>query len=487
MDMSDTQRKENNEFNLDILYANQEDAIEALKDMIMFAGLLRELGSESFWAEPRYALDTLRTFELIRRSTFYEEDAVYAEEELVHRFSNTYSEPTVDVVKLVRVGRRFNWITSDANPPLRLTIIGKRLVNHLFRIANDSFFYHQQSPGLKDIYQAKRDLDLAKAYEDIGIGRNDTVASVLHNLENAYNDLRYQHDKYIDERKVLEKYESVVSLVELLENELTQRTRITEGASDLKLERQQQKSSILFYKVLGELSKLLSNNAYASQVHIGRKIVRIDRDRFLQYLTDAYSGTSAALVSSPLMILQDMQDGVYEEEDEDEAGIWVPFNLPFLLHNKDINEGSNLLDRWIQEWEPPSTDSFDPEVTYEAAQQVTSRELAKIIGRSSSITDELNTDTRPLVDAVRHNPGSSIAQIIEGISSTWGDVIRNLFVMGFLVDEQEIKIIIHEESDKEEHRKHYRWPVGYPDNQVRYVKGTKKLGKHLIKEGDVNE
>ena len=71
------------------------------------------------------------------------------------------------------------------------------MINQIFRMANDSLYYHRQSPSLREIFQAERDLQLARAYEDIGIGKHDTVASILHNLGNAVNDLKYQREKYV--------------------------------------------------------------------------------------------------------------------------------------------------------------------------------------------------------------------------------------------------------------------------------------------------
>lgn len=469
-----------------ILDMPPEEAREALQDMIMFSGIMRDLAAENIWNNPRSVLDTLRTFELIKRSTFYEEDAVYGESELVYRFAKVFGEnPVIDIPRLIYYGRKFNWITDSSNPPLKLTITGNRMTTALFRIVNDSLYYHKTPPGLKEIYQAKRELELAKAYEDRGIGRNDVVAIVFHNIENALNDIQYQGEKYIEDGRVFERYEVVETLMNEMETEINERMQSVKGITDRKLERQHQKGATLFYRIIQSMSVLLSGNAVTSQLRLTRKIANINRDLFIDYLLNSYSGNIKGLIPRPIEIFRNIEDGIYSDEDFDDSGMWLPFTLPFVIHPKDIEQGVEQLDDWIFTWEPPKDDDvFIRDIDFKPAERVSQEELTKIIGRSSSITEELNTDTRPLVEAVKEFPGSSVAKIINQVSSTWGDVVRNLFALSFLITEKEVKTVIHPSSDAEEKMKKYRWVINYPDDRIRYLKGTQKLGNHLKKRGD---
>ncbi|MFA7468652.1 MAG: hypothetical protein WCY82_10350 [Desulfotomaculaceae bacterium] len=473
------------DFGFDILYQTPEEGREALKDLVLLAGVMKDLAAEKFWVETAQVLDTLRTFELIRRSTFYDNDAVQGEDELVYRFKKVYSaEASIDIPRLIRLGRRYNWVNASNNPPLKFTNTGKRMVNHLFRIANDSLFYYRQNPVLREIYQARRDLDLARAYEDMGIGRHDTVASVLHNLENAVNDLRYQREKYIQDRRALEKYQAVRDLLEMLETELQERLKKAQGFTDRLLEYQNQRSATLFYRVIQELSALLGENAYISQMQVGRKILRVDRDKFLDYLINAYSGTLDGMTLSPMKILEYMESGVYDQADEDASGLWLPITLPFLLHDDDICRGGNQLEHWLKEWQPPQDDDgLEDNVEYRAARQVTQAELASLVGRSTSIVEELNTDTQPMVRAIHENPGASVAWLVNNLGDKWGEAVRQLFTLGFLVTAGEARTFKHPGSDSKEIARQYRWKIGYPEDGVRYIKGTAKLGWHLENDG----
>jgi hypothetical protein len=482
--------------------------IEPMKDIIMLAGVMSAMTAERFWDNPRYAYDTFRVFDILLRGTFYDEEAVQGEKEMVYRFERVYGEPaSIDIPRLIRLCRKNNWVTDAAQPPLRLTTTGKRMVEQLFRLANDALAYHSRPPLLKEIYQARRDLQLAKAYEDVGIGRHDTIASVLSNLENAIADLKYQREKYIQDRKAIEKYHAVMSLLEMLEAELEARFKALEGIIDRRLEKQHNRSTLVFYRLLTELSLLLGENAYTSQADLGRRVVRVDRDRFLKYLVDSFSGSLPGLALTPLEVLGYMEQGVYDEIGDEElagkesegeqAGLWLPFSLPLCLYEEDISWGASVINEWIENWEEPREDgAFQLEVAYKKAKAVTTGELSAIIGYTSSITDELATDTGPLVEAIRQNPARPMHEILEKVAPEWGDAVRNMMVLGFLINEQEVKTIMAEKTAVSENnspqdssdvgdgqnRKTYlkrNWRLKYPGDRVRLVKATAALGRHL--------
>ncbi|MBC7326477.1 MAG: hypothetical protein H5T99_14395, partial [Moorella sp. (in: Bacteria)] len=121
-----------------------------------------------------------------------------------------------------------------------------------------------------------------------------------------------------------------------------------------------------------------------------------------------------------------------------------------------------------------------------------------------SIALELATDTRPVVEAVRANPGLSLEELLRCLGESWPGAIRHLFVLCYLVNEGEVRLFTHpddggrfsegtgssagpqpgagfrkRESGPGEAGRFASWRLGYPDNQVRYVKGTAALGRHL--------
>jgi hypothetical protein len=126
--------------------------------------------------------------------------------------------------------------------------------------------------------------------------------------------------------------------------------------------------------LLTELSLLLGDNAYTSQLQLGRRILQIDREKFLKYLADSFSGQLPGMALSPLEVLSYMEQGVYEDIDnediidsEDPPGLWLAFTMPFCLHEDDITAGVSTFDEWIERWEqPPEDTSFDTDINYKA-------------------------------------------------------------------------------------------------------------------------
>ena len=467
--------------NFDIFFERDQVRVrDALKDLIMLSGVLKDLSGEIFWDDPRRVLDALRVFDLILKGTFYEEEAIQGEQELVYRFERIYElQPTIDIPRLVRLGRRYNWITDSHNPPLKFTGTGKRMVMQLLRLVNDALVYHSQPAELKEIHQAERDLQLAKSYEDIGVGSQDTIASVLNNLDNAVNDLKFQREKYIQDRRALEKYQSVLALLEMLERELGERFARLKGAIDQKYERQHRRSATLFYRVIQELSSLLGENAYVSQLEVGRKVLRVNRDRFLQYLVDAYSDSLPGTTLKPVQTMQYMEEGIYDDGGDSFAGLWMPFTLPPRLHEDDVERGVRQLEDWIYRWEPPRENSMSENIEYHPARAVTARELASLLGAATSVAAELETDTRPIIDAIAGNPGISVAKLLAQLGGGWAGALRHLLVLSYLVSEEEVKLFTYKNGKDKATAdvKTDGWRLNYPDGEVRFVKGTAVLGK----------
>ncbi|MGB9905260.1 MAG: hypothetical protein ACPLQO_11440, partial [Desulfotomaculales bacterium] len=243
---------------------------------------------------------------------------------------------------------------------------------------------------------------------------------------------------------------------------------------------------------------------------IGRKIIRIDRERFLGYLVDVYEGNLPAGGLTPLQILKYMEDGIYEEAEEEVPGLWVPFTLAPFLGEEDVGRGVEQLNDWIERWSPPPAGEEPEAMACLPARRVTAGELAEIIGAATSVALELATDTRPVVEAVRLNPGIPLEELLRLLGDDWAGAIRHLFVLGYLVTEGEVylftapednrgswkaagKGVAEEESSlfsgvdqgPEEKRKgrpkRTTWLFGYPEGGVRYVKGTGALGRHLEK------
>lgn len=63
--------------------------------------------------------------------------------------------------------------------------VGKRMMDALIRLANDSLAYYMHDDIGRSLFQARRDAELSEAYDDHGISGGNKIASMIRNVENA--------------------------------------------------------------------------------------------------------------------------------------------------------------------------------------------------------------------------------------------------------------------------------------------------------------
>ncbi|MFP3416307.1 hypothetical protein SB773_33230, partial [Bacillus sp. SIMBA_074] len=68
---------------------------------------------------------------------------------------------------------------------LKLRDVGKRMMDALIRLANDSLAYYMHDDIGRSLFQARRDAELSEAYDDHGISGGNKIASMIRNVENA--------------------------------------------------------------------------------------------------------------------------------------------------------------------------------------------------------------------------------------------------------------------------------------------------------------
>lgn len=68
--------------------------------------------------------------------------------------------------------------------------VGKRMIDVLIRLANDSLAYYMQDEITRSLYQANRDADLSEAYDDKGVSGGNKLASMIKNVEEAVERLK---------------------------------------------------------------------------------------------------------------------------------------------------------------------------------------------------------------------------------------------------------------------------------------------------------
>lgn len=471
----------------DILeYSDRSKVKEALKDLVALSGSLKDLGDASFWREPQYVYETLKTFKLILDATnTINEDSILGVKELVYRYERVYGESAcLDIPKLIRLCQKFNWVTYSTSGSLKFTVDGKRMVLSLFRIANDSLVYHATPDDLKYISLANRDIEIAGAYEDRGVGSYDVLASIISNLEEGINDIERQGEMYIDDGTAIQRYEGVFQLLQKMEEEVQRRYDENIAVTITKSERNRimnlhNRAYAVFQKAFSILSKFLGNVGYASQFILTNKVKNIDTEQFLNYLVNVYADNVDEYYLDTVMVLEYMES-LGDEVTDSEGEIFVTFTLPPLLHEEEVGIGQQEIDNWIERWQPPEIIDM-PAVEFRETRKVSSKDFEELLKGGPSIS-KIEINTEPLVNAVRENSGDYIDKILKGMGSQWHQAINNLTLLSMLHQDKEVEI--HKrEGERIDLDESKGWKLIYPNNQERYVKATKKLGSHLKKRG----
>jgi hypothetical protein len=273
-----------------ILRSHMNDSLRAaLSDFVSLSGVMTEFSSADFWRDTERVLETLRLLDLILQATLYKgEWQLRDDDAIAHRYNRLYGQaPLLNVKHFLNVCRKYNWITSTKNPPLRLQSTGKRMIGHLFRIANDAFAYHLQPEDQQALYQAIRDAKLGEAYEDEGIGGGEVLASMISNLEDASGELELSIQRYIYEGKGIQKVKEIGSLLDQVKNRLETRfEKSAELIPDNQLQLLSERAHRAFADAHSVSYLVLGQTAISSLRRQEKRITHIDVNQFLRYLSD---------------------------------------------------------------------------------------------------------------------------------------------------------------------------------------------------------
>lgn len=95
--------------------------------------------------------------------------------------------------------------------------LGKRLLDFLIRLANDSLAYYMHDDITRSLFQAKRDAELIEAYDDKGISGGNKLSSMIRNVEEAVEPLKDRELEYLANRHPLKQIQFIDSLIEEME------------------------------------------------------------------------------------------------------------------------------------------------------------------------------------------------------------------------------------------------------------------------------
>ncbi|HJV17767.1 MAG TPA: hypothetical protein VJ546_10380, partial [Bacillales bacterium] len=213
------------------IFQSQESApeiMQSMKDISSLAGVLSDLGAQNFFQSPGEILRFLRLIQLLNEEALGLDDPIENEETIYYRYRNRYHDPEPPskkrVAQIINILVKNNWISKQTRK-IKMRDVGKRMMDALIRLANDSLAYYMNDDIGRSLFQARRDAEISEAYDDNGISGGNKIASMIRNVENAIALLRERELEMLADRNALPQLELIHQLMKDLEIKLDERFR----------------------------------------------------------------------------------------------------------------------------------------------------------------------------------------------------------------------------------------------------------------------
>ncbi|MFD1773726.1 hypothetical protein [Paenibacillus rhizophilus] len=408
---------------------------ESLRDLVKLAGVLTEL--REYFEEPLKVLETLKMLNLIQQEALGLDEPLSDANALFYRFRNRYGyESGIRMDRLLNVLQKYNWIIRGKR---RLTMmdVGKRMMDMLIRLANDSLAYYMQDDVARSLFQARRDADLSEAYDDKGISGGNRLASMIRNAADAVDKLKERQLELLADRNALPQIRMIVDLMQELNVRMNERlgpfTDFEEGGSLAPLLKQGKEIMLEGTNVsLSMLNKFL-HFAHLQQTEIRSEISPQAIRRFI--IQSFYKTADSELPNGHEILSFLEQDRVPGERMD---GMWVPVQFASPVSNLQLADTVSYLEGYVPSTEP-ILERLEPE--YAGAEEWTEEEIGLHLAQIEwQLTKErIRTDEAERILQEREVVGLE-KLVLEAGSENWSDALNALLAVSALVGGQRAAI-----------------------------------------------
>lgn len=204
------------------------EIMQSMRDIASLTGVLSDLGSQNAFQSPSQILRFLRLIQLFNEEALGLDDPIENAETVYYRYRNRYNDRETlskkSVEQMINILVKYNWISKQSRQ-LKMRDVGKRMMDALIRLANDSLAYYMHDDIGRSLFQARRDAELSEAYDDHGISGGNKIASIIRNVENAIQLMKERELEMLADRNALPQLELIHQLMKDLEVKLQERFR----------------------------------------------------------------------------------------------------------------------------------------------------------------------------------------------------------------------------------------------------------------------
>lgn len=453
---------------------------QALRDIALLSGVLNDLNSQNFLQTPIEILRFLRIIQLINEEALGLDEPIENADTLYFRYRNRFDdlEPPSKkkVEQIVNVLVKYNWISKQTRH-LKMRDVGKRMMNTLIRLANDSLAYYMHDDIGRSLFQARRDAELSEAYDDHGISGGNKIASMIRNVENAIQLMKERELEMLADRNALPQLEIIHELMQELDIKLSERFRQFHTLEDsLALSNLMQSGTSALADGTNLSMGMINKYLKFTMMKQTMLLSSINPEKVRMFITQMYDPPQESDIPNAHQIMSFMEQNEYEGESMD--GLWIPVKFAAPLSGEAIDEAI----QYLENYEPivDLMEEDEKEIEYEN-EEMDIAQLEDMMGDSEWLLTKSMIETEAIEAFMKEVEAAPIETVmIEATSTAWGDAINALTAVSALVGSK--KLTMEEAADNSKfqatiYEKEWDWINREDINQVVKSKKNRTINR----------
>nr|WP_211147100.1 hypothetical protein [Paenibacillus dokdonensis] len=410
---------------------------QSMRDITYLAGVFNDLGTHQ-WLTPAGILRFLRIIQLLNEESLGLAEPIENTDTLFYRYRNKYTDPNPPSQKqmeqMINILVKYNWLSKQSRQ-IKLRDAGKRMMDALVRLANDSVAYYMHDEIGRSLFQARRDAEISEAYDDHGISGGNKIASMIRNVDNAIQLLKERELEMLADRNALPQLELIHGLMEELQGKLEERYRQFQTLEDsLVLTTLMQKGTSVLAE--GTSLSLGMTNKYLKFATMRETVLSsyIQPEKVREFITKMYDPPVDSDIPNPYQMLSFMEQDQYEDEALD--GLWIPVKFAAPISAADISDSVHYLENYEPKVKPLEEEE---EMIEYRLEQISADELQQYIGDTIWMMTKSMIRTEEVEQYLDQYDEAGIAQImIEAAGPRWSDAINSLTAISALIGNDKV-------------------------------------------------
>ncbi|MFC0470135.1 hypothetical protein ACFFHM_06255 [Halalkalibacter kiskunsagensis] len=427
---------------------SEPEVSQSMRDIASLAGVLKDLGSQDAFQSPGEILRFLRIIQLINEEALGLDDPIENEETVFYRYQNRFTDehpPSKKrVEQVIRILINNNWMSKQSKQ-LKMRDLGKRMMDMLIRLANDSLAYYKHDDIGRSLFQARRDAELSEAYDDKGISGGNKIASIIRNVENAIQLMKERELEMLADRNALPQLELIHGLMEDLDVKLKDRFRQFQTVEEsLVLTNLMQKGTAVLAE--GTNLSLGMINKFLKFTHMQETPLssNIQPEKVRDFITKMFAPPLHSDVPNAHHLLSFMEQNQYEDEAID--GLWIPVKFAAPLSPIAIDEGIHYLETY-EPIEAPM-EEVEEEVVY-SSEEISEDDVEELLNNANWLMMKEMIETEKIEKYIEEQEEAPMEQVvIEATSTKWSDAINAMTAISALVGNKKVAITKGEQGTK---------------------------------------